>query len=343
LSPVLKTELGYEVFQVLERTPLSEEEIEAFLANPRVLVQREKMQAHLDQVYREHGVSVDEAAAARLATDPGLPPDTVLGKVGEWKLTARFVRGYVGGIKNPKQRPPLATPEQARKLCADLLGQKALRLAMEERGFFGEPGNRGKVDAYLDKALSEFYLDRIMAGIELTDADRSAHFRARSGGVMLPPKVHLRLIVVDEEERARRIHAQLGAGKDWETLAGAYSIDSSATAGGDLGWVPITQINPSYQRVVDRLAVGAYSEPFEAGGRYVLLRLDGREGERLATEAEALPLLEQQALREKSEKHYKDYMKKLRQTYPVKIFAEVVKKAQRPPRAQKPAGAPSRH
>lgn len=343
VSPVIKTELGYEIFQVLERAPLSPEEIEEFLVNPRELVRMEKIQAHLERVYRERGVALDEAAAARLATEPALPRATVLGRVGDWKLTAGFVRGYLAGISNPQQRPPLATPAQAQKLCGDLLRQKALRQAMEAQGFLAEPGSREKIDAFVDRTLSEFYVDRVMSGVKLTDEDRAAFFSAKKGGFLIPPRVRLRLIVVNEAERILKIYALLAQGKEWDALANAYSVDGSAAAGGDLGWVYLNRVEPAYQEAVKKLAVGSWSQPLESSGKFMLVRLDGREEERFATFEEAKPIFEADALRQKGKKHFENYMKKLRAEYPVKIFPAVVKKAQRPARAEKPAGAPSPH
>ena len=72
--------------------------------------------------------------------------------------------------------------------------------------------------------------------------------------------------VSDEEARQRliRLRERIVNGESFAELARAHSNDSiSASRGGEIGWVSPGELVPAFENVMDRLAVGAISEPFQ--------------------------------------------------------------------------------
>jgi peptidyl-prolyl cis-trans isomerase SurA len=69
----------------------------------------------------------------------------------------------------------------------------------------------------------------------------------------------------DAEARARleRLRARVGAGEDFGELAKVHSEDATASKGGDLGWLAAGDTVPEFERVLNAVAVGAVSEPFQ--------------------------------------------------------------------------------
>jgi peptidyl-prolyl cis-trans isomerase D len=83
-------------------------------------------------------------------------------------------------------------------------------------------------------------------------------------------------------EEARQIYTELQAGADFAELARARSRDpGSAPQGGDLGWFGRGEMTPVFDSVAFELDVGEISEPVLSGYGYHIIRLDGREGERV--------------------------------------------------------------
>jgi len=122
--------------------------------------------------------------------------------------------------------------------------------------------------------------------------DRGAHILRVTdvrddGALRLSQIVFLR----DEEaaraaarKRAEAVLRRLEAGEDFAALAGSESDDPAAAAsGGDLGEVPLEALEPRYRNAVKDLQPGGMTPVIEDEEGFVILRLDGREGERAPT------------------------------------------------------------
>ena len=82
------------------------------------------------------------------------------------------------------------------------------------------------------------------------------------------------------------VYAKLEAGEDFSKLALAHSDDAETREnGGDLGVRSLSELNPQTRKIVEPLAAGAYSQPYETElGRHIF-RVDERDSPGL-TEAE---------------------------------------------------------
>ena len=68
---------------------------------------------------------------------------------------------------------------------------------------------------------------------------------------------------------------------DFAQLAKEFSQDGSAPAGGDLGWANPGQFVPEFEQVMNQLAPGEVSEPFESRFGFHLLQLQERRQAKL--------------------------------------------------------------
>jgi parvulin-like peptidyl-prolyl isomerase len=84
--------------------------------------------------------------------------------------------------------------------------------------------------------------------------------------------VHLRLVRVRERALAEAIARRLAGGADFASVARELSQDPSATAGGDLGTLPLAQLAEPLRRVAGALAPGQVSDPIETPQGFVLLK-----------------------------------------------------------------------
>lgn len=88
-------------------------------------------------------------------------------------------------------------------------------------------------------------------------------------------------IVTDDDARTRleTLRHRIQSGTDFSELARAHSDDKgSAAAGGDLGWASPGMFVPAFERVMDTLAIGEISAPFQSNfGWHILQVLERRE------------------------------------------------------------------
>jgi parvulin-like peptidyl-prolyl isomerase len=109
--------------------------------------------------------------------------------------------------------------------------------------------------------------------------------------------VHARHILVDTQEEADRIHAQLEGGADFATLAKAYSQDpNTREVGGDLDWFPKGTLTvPEVEEAAFSLEPGEFSAVVPSLLGYHIVQVVERDPERTVSE-DILRLLQERAL-----------------------------------------------
>ena len=76
-------------------------------------------------------------------------------------------------------------------------------------------------------------------------------------------KVRVSAICVSTREKAVEILEALKVGVEFETLAARYSIHSSKSNGGDLGFISRRRLHPSLEEKVFELKEGEVSNPLK--------------------------------------------------------------------------------
>lgn len=91
-------------------------------------------------------------------------------------------------------------------------------------------------------------------------------------------EVNARHILVEDEETAKKVKAELDSGKDFAEVAKEYSTDpGSANAGGDLGWFGKGQMVPEFEEAAFTLEKNVISEPVKTEhGYHIIEVLDKR-------------------------------------------------------------------
>jgi tetratricopeptide (TPR) repeat protein len=100
-----------------------------------------------------------------------------------------------------------------------------------------------------------------------------AQARARSGGTRkAETTVHLRILRVADRQAAERIQERVRSGEEFAALARAESQDASASVGGDLGGVRISDLAEPLRTAAAHLAPGDVSPLLSTSNGFVLLQ-----------------------------------------------------------------------
>ena len=110
------------------------------------------------------------------------------------------------------------------------------------------------------------------------------------------PQIHLHVIMLESEEKAKEIASQLNNGGDFAELAKENSLDKiSGEKGGDLGWIPCGLLSPELEEVVFSLDLNTVSQPISVQEMYHLLMVSEKkdaeleDSQREALKSNALP------------------------------------------------------
>ncbi|WP_203334877.1 peptidylprolyl isomerase [Planococcus beigongshangi] len=117
-----------------------------------------------------------------------------------------------------------------------------------------------------EKALTE--------GVEVTDEEIQAQYDRQN------TELNARHILVEDEETAATVKAELDAGGDFAALAEEYSSDGSAAQGGDLGWFGVGAMVPEFEEAAYALEIDEISEPVSSQfGFHIIQVLEKRDVE----------------------------------------------------------------
>ena len=106
------------------------------------------------------------------------------------------------------------------------------------------------------------------------DAKIQAAYDAQVAGFTPAPEFNAAHILVDSEDKAKALKAEIDGGKDFAEVAKANSSDGSAANGGDLGWFGMGQMVPEFETAVVAMPVGAVSEPVKSQFGWHLIKLN---------------------------------------------------------------------
>ncbi|QRO02976.1 peptidyl-prolyl cis-trans isomerase [Archangium violaceum] len=130
--------------------------------------------------------------------------------------------------------------------------------------------------------IEKLFAHQVYTRVALTEEELRAHFAAHEAEYAEPEQVRAAQIVVKGMDEARRVQAQLKAGKKFADLARRYSLSADAKVGGDLGFFPRGQMPPAFDEVVFKLGVGQSSDVVETEYGYHLFRvLEKKPGRKL--------------------------------------------------------------
>lgn len=171
-------------------------------------------------------------------------------------------------------------PEDQRRaaVLSALIDIKLMAKEAEKAGVQESKDFQTRMTFLRDRALhNEYFRTRVVDG--LTEDEMRARYDKEIAAVPAEEEVRARHILVDSEEQAKAIIAELDAGKDFVELAKEKSTGPSGEQGGDLGYFTRGRMVPEFEESAFALEPGSYTkEPVKTEfGWHVIKVEDKRE------------------------------------------------------------------
>ena len=144
-------------------------------------------------------------------------------------------------------------------LLDQMVDREALVLQAQKDGLDKDPQVERAMARATDTVLQNALLSREI-GPSVTDAALHAKYDAEYANKPGEEEVHARHILVDSEDKAKAIIAQLNKGADFAALAKANSTDPAAQNGGDLGFFKKTDMVPEFAAAAFALKAGQWTQ-----------------------------------------------------------------------------------
>ncbi len=134
----------------------------------------------------------------------------------------------------------------------------------DERTGPPDPNKQAELKRELTESLEmqQFLHDHLLKDISITDAEVEAYYMAHIGDFVRNDLAHVREILVEDPDQARKILESLAKkkNKNFGELARVYSIAPSASEGGDLGTFQRGDLPEDFEKAIFPLAPGTVSK-----------------------------------------------------------------------------------
>ena len=96
----------------------------------------------------------------------------------------------------------------------------------------------------------------------------------RLGEIFIPVSNPAR--TADAQRFADTVISQLRSGAPFPVAAAQFSQSQTALQGGDLGWLPVNQLDPEIAKIVPDMPSGAISNPIKVAGGFSIIQMRGK-------------------------------------------------------------------
>ena len=219
------------------------------------------------------------AQPAQSAAPSPAAADPVVAKVNGEPIHLSDVKDAVQSLpENVRSMPPQTLYPM---LLEQLIDARALVTEARKSGLDKDPAVQRQVSAAEERVLENAVLTKEVAP-SVTDDAVKARYDKEIAGKPGAEEVHAKHILVDSEDTAKKIIADLKGGADFAALAKEYSKDlGGAKHGGDLGFFKKDEMVPEFANAAFALQPGQYSPtPVHTQfGWHVILLVERRQAE----------------------------------------------------------------
>lgn len=200
---------------------------------------------------------------------------TVVARVGDKEVTLGELMAMRSQLPAQYQQVPLEAifEPMLNRAIDQILITKAARAS----GVADQEDVKAKIEEAADQVIAEAYLTQTIAS-EVTEEALRKSYEEKVAGQSGEEEAKARHILLESEDAAREVIAELDDGADFAKLAAEKSTGPSAAQGGDLGWFQAGQMVPEFSDAAYALEPGTYTkDPVKSQfGWHVILLEDKR-------------------------------------------------------------------
>ncbi len=227
----------------------------------------------------------------------------VLAVVNGREITQMDVQRTLQGLGQAAMN--YAGPEGEKKLLDELINQElfyaeALANELEKNEEFVK-----EMEDVRMNMLKQFYVRQLLADIDVPEEEVEAYFNDHKADFSKPAQAKASHILVDTEEKAVEIKAEIEGGLSFEDAAAKYSSCPSNAKGGDLGFFGQGQMVPEFETAVFGMEVGEMSAPVQTQfGFHLIKKTEVQEAGEAAFAEVRQDIVQQISVKKQNETYY---------------------------------------
>jgi peptidyl-prolyl cis-trans isomerase C len=226
------------------------------------------------------------------------------------KVNGAEIRASDVALAEEELGPSLAQMDPATKkenVLSFLIDMKIVSKEAEDKKI----ADRDDFKTRLAFARNRLLMDNLLAvegKAATTDENMKKVYEDAAKQISGEQEVHARHILVETEDQAKKIEAELKKGADFAELAKKESKDPGAADGGDLGFFTKDQMVPEFSTVAFALEPGKISDPVKTQFGWHVIKVEEKRTRKAPDFEQVKPQIETYVVR----KAQADYVAKLR-------------------------------
>lgn len=244
------------------------------------------------------------------------PAGQVLAQVGGKPITEEDVTRFIQAMGRNGQA--YNNPKGRAAVLEQMIAQRLFLLDAQRNLYEREPAFKAQLAAVKEQLLMEYAITKCIQSVRVTEEEVRAYYDAHKDDLQAEESVNASHILVDSEEKANSILADIRAGKiSFEDAARQYSTCPSGKQGGSLGDFARGQMVPEFDQAVFALQEGELTGPVKTQFGYHLIRMNKKNEATPISYADIREELYQQVMQEKQQEAYQKKINQLKILYPV--------------------------
>ena len=213
------------------------------------------------------------------------------------------------------------TPD-GRKMVLEQLINKKLFLADAAKNLYEyDPQFKAEFQKLKEDMLANFAIAKAVDGVRVTDEEAKKFFEENEKDLNSGESVSASHILVDSEEKANEIKAEIESGAvSFEDAARKYSSCPSSEQGGTLGEFTRGQMVPEFDEACFSMKVGELRGPVKTQFGYHLIKLNDKKEATPLKYEDIADQIKQKLLTDKQQAAYRSKVNQLKILYPVDIL-----------------------
>jgi len=169
------------------------------------------------------------------------------------------------------------TPDGRKEMLDTMVIREVILQQAAKDGLDKGPEMEEKLKEMKQRLIVEAFLKKkVESESKMTDADLQKFYEQNKEKFKTGEQMKASHILVKTEKEANDVMAKIKAGGNFDELAKKYSVDSSASRGGDLGWFGKGSMVPAFEKAASALKEGQVSPIVKSDFGFHIIKLVGK-------------------------------------------------------------------
>ncbi len=267
-------------------------------------------------------VSGSAVLAQDVVSEDQVSVDKVLAVVGEREITVGDVDTVLTTL-SPQQQVMFSTDYGRDKILQELINKELIYLWAENNNIDETEAFQNDLENMKRSLMTTHAVREILKDVTVTEEDVAEYFDSHSDEFTDPAQIKASHILVENEDQAIEILAELEGEKlTFEEAAKEYSKGPSAEKGGELGFFSKGQMVPEFENAAFELETGEFSEPVKTQYGWHIITVKEKKPAKQKTLEESRGQIYENLMKEKQFNVYNSTLEDLRANYDIEIMAD---------------------